>query len=158
MKTILFITTYNPFEPYSGASQRSRLMLDALTEENQVDLVCFTNEPANNYSLKNCTIKYFGPAYNRTRSKWFKIYDILKFYSIYSLFPKSNHSEKIINQLMHETQYDYVVTRYVRSALMCGITKGENIIIDIDDLPKEWFMTFYPIVNYHYTGSSITES
>ena len=140
MKKILFITKNNPFEPHSGASQRSHLMLDALTENNEVDLVCFTNDKNKNYYKKNCSIKHFGPV-KEDRSKASMLFDILKFYSIFSLFPKNRQAVKIISKLISESGYDFVITRYVSTALKCGLTKGENIIIDIDDQPEQWFMS-----------------
>lgn len=150
MKRFLFICDQSPFDNSYGAQQRTNLLCDVLCEKGKVDLVCFTSEsrPQTN-SKPNCTIKYFSELpskiYSGKTIRLRKLLNILTSFSPYSVYNKNKDACKIINNLLKNNQYNYIVIRYIKNAFSCGLLRDKRIIVDVDDLPEQ------SILSYAYT-------
>lgn len=142
MKNILFISSQSPFETNSGAHQRSYLLFKTLCGIGKVDLICFTNDPLSEEDKynDNYAIKFFGSDNNLTQKKSSKFQKLFSFLNTDCITPKNEFCSNIVSNNIKENTYDYIVIRYIQDALKCGITKGHNVIIDVDDLPEQQFL------------------
>lgn len=135
-KKIIYITLQSPFETYTGAHQRSAFLLQSLLGVAEVDVVCFTKGDAYPTDVPaHCRVKYWGSS-QTILSAW----DVLRsMFSMNSLSPKSRFCALLVRELMHATAYDYVVVRYLGLVTQCGLTRERNLIVDVDDLPEQWY-------------------
>lgn len=142
MKKILFISSHSPFETNSGAHQRSNLLFKTLNGIGKVDLICFSNDHLSEEDKynDNYTIKFFGPENNLTPKKSSKLQKLFSFFNTDCITPKNEFCSNIVSDNLKKNSYDYIVIRYIQNALKCGITKGHNVIIDVDDLPEQQFL------------------
>lgn len=140
MLKILYITPFNPLSSNSGAKQRSKLFLEALCEIGYVDLVCFEKNdyPINSTNYK-FSVKFFDNIPQSKKNKICKLINNLNILSIYSVYPKNKYCTGIISQILENNYYDFIVIRYLSTALMCGLIKNKKLIVDVDDLPEEKF-------------------
>lgn len=152
MNEILYITFHSPFNADSGANQRSNLLFRALQQCGHVDLVCFTNEKLNDDDIdKNSfAIKFFGPVLNSTPNKNNFTKIIRSFFSTDSIISENIFCSSKIKYFTSSKSYDYIVFRYLQSAFVCGIKKGANVIIDVDDLPEQSFLSLSNSPNISY--------
>jgi glycosyltransferase involved in cell wall biosynthesis len=150
MKSILFISTQSPFETYSGARQRSYLLFKTLCEIGKVDLVCFTQDHLSEEDKFNdkYTIKFFGPDNTLIQKKSSNFQKLFSFFNTDCIAPKNEFCSNIVNNIIKENKYDYIVIRYIQNALKCEITKGHNVIIDADDLPEQQFLAIAKSSSY----------
>jgi len=149
MKKILYITGQSPFETFSGAHQRSNLIFRALCEVCEVDLICFSKDTLPEESvLKNYSIKYFGEKDIFVHQQPNMIKRILSLFSFDCISPKDEYYSTIVQNIIRNNHYDYILIRYIQNALKCGIRKGENVIIDVDDLPEQQFMSISRFSTY----------
>ena len=147
MKKILYICDQNPFEHNFGSQQRTHLLFNVLCEKGNVDLVCYTNDQKpEQISNPKCTIKYFGRLPEKSNSKLFtriiKILNILSSFSPYSVYDKNKEAAYTIRKLIKYGEYDFIVIRYIKNAFISGLLKGDQIIVDIDDLPENSFSSY----------------
>lgn len=137
---ILFISPWiNPFEPYYGAAQRSHLLLRALSEMGNVDVVVFEERIESN--IRGCSVIRMEPVQSSRRlsrvKKWF---GLMVPWKPYSLFHVDTENEKLIDDIIGRKQYDAIVIRYLPQSLSLGLMKYANrLIVDIDDHPKDVF-------------------
>lgn len=149
MKRILYITEQSPFETYSGAHQRSNLLYKALCKIGNVDLICFSNDPLpdNNVIENQNSITFIKPEPPNLKSSYV-LTRVFRLFSVDCIAPKNDKYAKIINDAINKINYDYIVIRYIQTALKCDITKGENVVIDVDDLPEQYFASLSQNKNY----------
>ena len=141
MDKVLYISyLFNPFICFSGAAQRSNLLLRSVAEQFEVDLVYFSSsealeEDASKYKLKNCNL-FFYKLPTKLRKKY-------KFWQRESIFPKNEFCEQKCKEFLSKTDYKYIVVRYLQSVYLYGLQNEKNIVIDVDDSPIDQFKTFY---------------
>ena len=145
MKKILYICPLNPFDVSSGGHQRTNLICKALSEIGHVDIACFTDKdeyPAK-ITIENCSIVSFQKRksyFARVRPKgWDKIASLLKFYSSQSIENKEKIDTAEIKKILSQNDYDYIVVRYLYTAIKCSLKLDNKVIIDIDDFPEQLF-------------------
>ncbi|MDD2208871.1 MAG: glycosyltransferase family 4 protein [Bacilli bacterium] len=151
MKKILYITEQSPFETYSGAHQRTSLLYKSLCKLGTVDLICFTNDTPPNYisTEHQNSITFIKPVSSNFKYNKF-ISGIISLFSFDCISSVNKIYEEIVNETINNVNYDYVVIRYIQTALKCGITKGDNVVIDIDDLPEQYFTSLYLNKQYSF--------
>ncbi len=143
-KNFLFISPWiNPFEPHYGGAQRSYLLLRALLECGNVDVVVFRDEDEVGIDkfMNGCEVIHLQPVQSsRPVSRAKKWFGLLTPWNPYSLFPVNPDMEKLIDDIVNKKQYDAIVIRYLPQSLSLGLLKYANrLIIDIDDHPKDVF-------------------
>lgn len=136
MKILFIAVSNNPFVATQGSSQRSCLLLNALTKVADVDVIsfCSTDEPSRNY-----TIIHQENWKNQCRDgRLSKFRRIMTPWAINSVFNIDQHKQEVIDKAVNNNHYDYIAIRYISSAIECGLWKYRNrLIIDIDDNPIE---------------------
>lgn len=147
VKKIIYICDHNPFKKDYGAQQRTRLIFDLLCKIGSVDLVCFTSDDLPEIiSNQNYKIKYFGELQKNSNSvikkRLLKIINLFYSCSPFSVYSKNKNASKIVHDLLKENKYDIVFFRYMKNAFMCGITGGDNVFVDVDDLPEQSFFSY----------------
>jgi hypothetical protein len=147
LKKILYICDQSPFESTYGAQQRTSLLCDALCDNGQVDLVCFSSEAQRQtISKPNCTIKHFcelpTTVHKRKSQRLTKLLNLLLSFSPYSVYNKNKEACKIANNLLKFNHYDYIVVRYIKNAFICGLFNEKHLIVDVDDLPEQTIMSY----------------
>ena len=144
MKKVLFICLHNPFKTDSGAQQRTNLLFYALMEIGHVDVVCFSDDQApSNFTADNFTIQYYGKQEVKSKSR-IKIWvHLLNIFNPYLVFRKNLLFESVIKKLIEQNNYQYIVSRYVESVFKAGLFHRNDIIVDVDDLPEQYFLSFY---------------
>ena len=153
MKRILYICSNSPFENSYGAQQRTSLLCDALCENGQVDVVCFTADKMPTLISKPyCSIKYFGliPASRSFKftTKYRKVSNLIHSYSPYSVYKKNKFASNLISDLLKETDYDYIVVRYVENAFKCGLYYNKQLIVDVDDMPEQSIISYAETIQH----------
>lgn len=142
MKRILFISSYfNLFNDIDcGASNRSTMLVKALIQLGNVDIISFTGCQINP-NIEGCNIIYSDyvpdelPYNNGIIRKSYNLLKPILFpknpYSYYSLIPDK---AKIVAQFVENRKYDYIACRYMLEAAICGLFQyPDKLIIDIDD-------------------------
>lgn len=139
MKNFLFINNIYPLfdKADSGASNRSTILIMALASLGHVDVVSFVGGQVSN--VDNCDVIYSQDApMNTVRGRASKVRKLLTPWDIYSVFPINTTKEKIIDNIILQGNYDYVVVRYINEASECGLWKySSRLIFDIDDNPQK---------------------
>lgn len=138
---ILFISQTNPFEePKNGSAQRTILFLQALSKISNIDVIVFQDNCESN--LPNVQVVFSHSIYNHIQkiTKQEKWSVLLKLHNPQALFPINKEKEKIIDDIIRENKYDYIVTRYLTNALPWGLLKyRKKLIIDCDDSLSFYF-------------------
>lgn len=133
---ILFVSPHiNPFKPTQGASQRSNLLLQAFTKIASVDVISFmTQNESDTDSYRIVYQNIIKPQNREGRLAKFK--RLLTPWKIDSVFPVCSEWERIIDEIVKQNRYDYIVVRYVHIAVACGLMKyADKLVIDVDDNP-----------------------
>lgn len=139
-KKILFVTNNNALNNSFGAEQRSNVLLKAfLANGFEVDLV-YIGALIDNYrpQIEGVNIVYWNEG-----NSW-KISPISQYLRLltYRMFPTSQNLAKIISHLEEQNHYEYIVCRYLQFASLAGLYKyADKLILDIDDLPSQSFLT-----------------
>ena len=147
MKRNLYICDQSPFESSNGGQQRSGLLLKALCEKANVDIVCFTSVPL---TLKNAgtnySIKFYGSLAIKTHKKIIirikRLFNIFLSLSPYSVYGKNKDAYNITYDLLKSNKYDHIVIRYIRNAFLCGLYNDKRIIVDVDDIPEQSILSY----------------
>jgi len=146
MKKILYICELNPFQISSGGHQRTNLLCRALSEKNHVDIICFTTDDdlSNDSKIKNSSIIYLEKRPEETSNYILRLFQKLKrilcFFLPTLLVTKSDdYCLKKIREVLINNTYDYIVVRYLPTAIKFGLNFDKKLIIDLDDLPEQVF-------------------
>lgn len=138
---ILFVSAgYNPFSPKKGgSSQRSHLLLEALAKVAQVDVaICIGGVVSD---IPNCQVvfsKNVDVWYHGFGNRKNKFKRLLRPWDPYSFFPLVPQAAKEMGKLIEEGNYDLICTRYVETALTCGLMQySSKLIVDVDDYPVD---------------------
>jgi glycosyltransferase involved in cell wall biosynthesis len=146
MKDILYICAHNPFEIHSGAHQRTNLICRALSEIAHVDVICFTSDDnilPNKNNIPNCSVVHIEKRTKKPgKAGLFRfVTPFLYFFSPQSLAFSDTYCQKKIRAIMENKNYDYIVVRYINYAIEFGIHFDEKVIIDLDDLPEQFYQS-----------------
>lgn len=164
-KNFLFISPWiNPFEPYYGAAQRSYLLLRALLECGNVDVVVFRDEIKLDYTMNGCEVIHSHPVRSsRPISRAKKWFGLLMPWDPYSFYPVDEGKEAVIDGLVSKKTYDAIVVRYIPDAMSCGLMKyADRLVIDVDDHPKDQLKMMAQLATsglnklYHSIASSLS--
>lgn len=137
---ILFVNNLFPIFAQSncGASQRSMRLIKALAKHGHVDVVSFAGETSSN--IENVDVLFSDDIYESfgSNGRLEKFSKLFKIKSPEVIYPICEQKEKIIDEIIKQTQYDYIVVRYIHFACYCGLLKySDKLIIDMDDDPKD---------------------
>lgn len=139
-RKILFVTNNNALNTSFGAEQRSNLLLKAfLANGFKVDLV-YIGPEKDGYcpKIEGVNIAYWNNGTIWEISKFNKYLRLLT----YKMFPTSRKLSRIIDGLEQQNKYDYIACRYLQFASLAGLYKyAHKLILDIDDLPHQLFLT-----------------
>ena len=136
MKVLFIAVSNNPFVATQGSSQRSNLLLNALTKIADVDVIsfCSSNEQSKDYTIIHQE-EWKNP---KREGRLGKFRRLLTPWNIESVFNVDEHKKYIIEKALQKKNYDYIVIRYIPAALECGLWKYANkLVVDIDDNPVE---------------------
>lgn len=137
---ILFVNNFFPIFAQSncGASQRSMRLVKALARFGHVDVISFAGKTTSN--IENVDVLFSDEVYESIESNG-RIEKFTKLFKIKSpeiLYPACKQKEKIVDEIVKQKQYDFIVTRYIHYACYCGLLKyADRLIIDMDDDPKD---------------------
>lgn len=150
----LFLSPMSPYPPDFGAAQRSFLLLQALRESHDVDLVLVNNHvyPPETIEVLRRDFNFIGqiPADNGSLSPWhWRNYMRMLARGKYlrrglrawlasreTLFRSMVMSSKLAEVAGRRT-YDCIVTRYLWPAVQADAFALGSVFIDVDDLPSE---------------------
>lgn len=140
MKKILYITYCCPFETCTGTHQRSNVLFRALRNIGHVDVLYFED---NIHPIRgaNYEIKHFGKLPESEKLTHTLIDAFTCLFSTNCINKKNKYCSNIYNKVIAENKYDFIVFRYIDNALACGVRKGNNVIVDVDDLPEQTFLS-----------------
>jgi len=139
MMNILFINhDFRAFDHLdSGASNRSALFINALSQVGHVDVVSFLDDEVSN--ICNCEVLYSKQeSHSRRSSRFSKLLQLLSPIWPHLFVPLNENKQKVVAQYMERKRYDYIAIRYVNEAIECGLDKYKDILIlDVDDNPRD---------------------
>lgn len=143
---ILFVSTSsNPFDGTGwGATQRTNLLFEACAQVDKVDVVAFVDGVVS--TKENCRVIYSGSDERRRvkEGRFLKLLRMFAPWNPYSVFPKDEFRFSVVKEACRRTNYDYIVCRYIPSAMECGLLEFANrLVIDIDDHPLDIEKTLY---------------
>lgn len=135
---ILFISTHNPFDAQkSGTIQRTHLLLEACSAFASVDVVSFKEGAVSDIANSNVIFSK-DVSFSVDESRIGKLKRILKPWSITSFFHIDKNAEQIVDNFINTNNYDYIVVRYLPTAIHCGLLKySYKLVIDVDDYPVD---------------------
>ena len=141
MKILYISPHHNPFDYNTGAEQRYNLLLRACAELASVDVVIFKTGVVSNIS--NCQVVYSEESHLPVvGGRWHKLKRLLTPWNPYSFFNKDKRRAEVVEKIIDNGSYDYIVTRYIPRALECGLLKyADRLVIDVDDHPVDVMMT-----------------
>lgn len=140
---LLFICPQNPYYTGSGAHQRSFLLLKSLIElGHQVDVI-FIDKRYKNEDKVLLNNSNLIASFDTRKSKIQAILYYLRYLLGFGIKLKRKQLIKIIQQAIQNTNYDYIVTRYVDTVQEGGLESFNNLIVDIDDSPEEVYKVRY---------------
>lgn len=129
-------TVQNVFRIDSGAGLRSNLFIKALSEIGEVDVICFSmNGLVSN--IPNCKVIFCQKIWDERYYR--EIFRTLVNMTTrpsdpYSYFKENKQKAAIVDSYANQTKYDYIVCRYVQTAIICGLLKyKDKLVIDADD-------------------------
>lgn len=135
----LFIApTSNPFIGKGwGSLQRTCLFFEAIARLGNVDVISFQENVVSNRD--NCHVLYSHFVQESVlRSRFRQLLNTVFPISPYSLFPKDGVRASVVKSFIEKKDYDFIVCRYLQSAMECGLLDyPSKLIVDIDDSPKD---------------------
>lgn len=144
---ILFVNNYFPLfaNANSGASVRSMRIIKALAKIGNVDVISFVDNEVSNIS--NVEIVYsneIGMA-SIKGNRMNKLFKLFKWTNPYAIYPENKEKSKIIDEIVKQKKYDFIVTRYIHFACDCGLLKySDRLAIDVDDDPMQAVLMSIP--------------
>jgi glycosyltransferase involved in cell wall biosynthesis len=137
-KKILFICTQSPFSKDNGGQQRTNLIYQYLCSLGHVHLVCITwDERPVDVDSAQCTIHFWGIQEIPYSNPLTAILTIFRFLHPNLEPNKHGFYQSIIPDIIRQVDPDIFVIRYLYPVFSCGIYDRSDLIVDIDDLPKE---------------------
>lgn len=139
MDKVLYISyLFNPFQPFSGAAQRTNLLLRSLLERFEVDVLYFNHDDVafEDNLLKNCNVYYKKIGLKKQKKKYC-------YWSSNVVFPINDECAGICKDFVSKTNYKYIVFRYLETVFLCGLENHKSIVVDVDDLPVDKFETLF---------------
>ena len=156
MKKVLYICHQDPASTNSAGRQRNNLLCRALAEVAALDVVCFAPE-ASDLDLPNCTYTCLDPDSGGSAAPESRFSRAARFisnlFSVEILGRRNPYLVQKVSEFVNRNDYDYIVVCYIFNAIKCGIKLDKKVIVDIDDLPEQKFLT--TLVNKG-NGNSLT--
>jgi len=149
MKTasILFINNKKAIFEQSdgGASNRSNLFMEALTQIGELDVVSFVSETESN--IPGCKV-IFSKNIPSTRNiipraKFKRLSKLLRLFTAKpsDLYPKTKEKIILLNELVQKKNYDFIACRYLDAVIECDLLKfSDKLIVDLDDNPVQVYL------------------
>lgn len=125
----------------SGGAVRTIMMLKALSEVGDVDVISF-------YEREKCTVEGVNVVYNgmvgllqeSKESRFHKFLRLLDPSDPYVYYTKNDREEEVVDSFVKENHYDLIVVRYFYQACEFGLLKySDRLVIDVDDDPQDAF-------------------
>ncbi len=142
---LLFITGGSPWPTTLGVNQRTNVLLRALKQVADIDLIIYSGYAAKSYGEQDYLEKNYGlikvlrpspPA-----GKLFRNFQLFVG-NTQSLYPEDQKNIHFITSLIESGKYDAVVCRYVKTAIISGIEQLHvPFFIDADDIDTQVFET-----------------
>jgi len=152
LREILYLGDHSPFKSQSGAHQRSNLICRALSKFSHVDVL--TIEQDCNCNIENCSKVETNdlPVKNQKSDLinflilfvppvFFILVKIVKRLAVGILGTKKKHLSRIVKKLQSSKNYDFIFVRYINNIISFGIKPEKKVILDIDDLPEQYFQS-----------------
>lgn len=135
MKILFVSPNSDAFDPTQGSTQRSNLLLNACAQLTKVDVVSYyTNNKPDTESYKFIFQQYIPFTTSPGRLK--KLMRLCTPWKVESVFPICRDWENILDRIIKEQNYDFIVIRYIPMASACGLLKyADRLILDVDDDP-----------------------
>lgn len=123
----------------SGGAVRTIMMLKALSEVGDVDVISF-------HEKEKCAVEGVNVVYNGLvdfqfgpkESRFCKFMRLIGPSNPYNYYEKNDREEEIVDSFVKENNYDLIVVRYFYQACECGLIKYSGcLIIDVDDSPTD---------------------
>ncbi len=140
MKILFVAAQYNPFDKQKGGSnQRSHLLVEALSKLATVDVVVFHNDSVSDIpNAKVIFSQELAPESHGLANTKDRLMRALHPMNPTSFFPVFKKREEILDGIIAQGDYDYIVIRYIESAIQIGLLKYFNrLIVDVDDYPVD---------------------
>jgi glycosyltransferase involved in cell wall biosynthesis len=152
---ILLITKHSPFKKISGAYQRTNLLCRALAKIALVDVLSLEQDIESN--IDNCSLlKINNIRIKEKKNSKVNLFELLLPAIVYKMFDafflwikilitnkvlsdQSKYLKTIVKDLQKKNYYDYIVVRYIDNFLLFGLKATKKIIIDVDDLPEQFY-------------------
>jgi len=156
MKNILYICHQDPTSIQTAGRQRATLLCRALSEVAHLDIVCLRPDKMEQF-LPNATFKCLEYQESNEKKNTGILSRVLRylrlFFSTDIIAPQNEYYAREIGSILKSKQYDYIIVFYLYNALKCGIPLNKRLIVDVDDLPEQQFMTKMKAIN---SGKSIS--
>ena len=139
---ILYVSShFNPFLSDMGSNQRYNLLLRACAHVAHVDVVVFADGVISDIPNvdviygHNSPLKDYGGRWNRFKR-------LFRPWNPYSFFQRDKNRAMVIEGILQQKKYDFIVTRYIPRALECGLLRySDRLILDVDDYPVDTIRT-----------------
>ena len=147
-KRILFISPKeDPFTLTYGGSQRTNLLLKACAACGNVDVICF-RELSSGLSMGTNVHVVYGRSLKRienegfhckkVRALWRRMRDLFSSWKVGERQEADIRKERVIDSIVSQKNYDWIVTRYMSQALTMGLAKyADRLVVDVDDNPVD---------------------
>lgn len=150
---ILFVNSkYKLFkDSNSGASNRSTMFIQSLSQHAHVDVVSFAGSCQSD--IVNCDVVYCSKDDNSEDScrnlaeetkigrfkYWFQeIQRLLPPYRVEDYYGCDMVKSLIVKHIVESKHYDYIACRYIEDAVQCSLIQySKKLIIDVDDNPAD---------------------
>lgn len=138
---ILFVNHYyNLFaNADSGASQRSMRLINALAQFAHVDVLSFVKDTISNApNVDVVDIPCVSDDSIKEGGRLSKFVRLFKIHSPYSFYPPNRTKEAVIDSVVSQHDYQFIVTHYLHPACYYGLFKyADKLVVDLDDDPKD---------------------
>ena len=124
------------FQINSGSALRSNLLIKALSEIGSVDVICFSILDLES-NIPNCKVIYSQAiwdekGYKEVLCSLFRM--TVRPSDPYSYFRVNEQKASVVSGFVNQTDYDFIVCRYVQTAIICGLLAyKDKLVIDADD-------------------------
>ena len=124
------------FQINSGSALRSNLLIKALSEIGSVDVISFSI-PDLVSNISNCKVIYSQAiwdekGYIEVLCSMFRM--TVRPSDPYSYFRVNKQKASVVSGFVNQTDYDFIVCRYVQTAIICGLLAyKDKLVIDADD-------------------------
>ena len=138
MKILFVASEYSPFgHVTNGAGQRTSLLFQACLELGDLDVLCFFPVSEQIKSKYNIIFDQAIPRDNNI-GRIQKLVNIVSVNRIESVFSVTKARAEIARDIIEKNDYDLIVTRYLPSAVDCGLMPyADKLVVDADDDPAK---------------------